>query len=250
MILTNAVIERVTDVLTVYSEEGRLEQMRDRPYYGLSFCYDGQITYVQNGREYVSDRTHAVLLPQGQSYTIRRERRGEFPLINFTCSGILFNTVTVIPLQSPEPLLREFELMRRLFPFEGNRARILSIFYGIIHTLSFADRCNDLLPAIRYIEQHLSETDMSNAHLARECSISEVYFRKRFAEQFGTSPRQYIIDVRIQKAKQLLEEGKLKICAVAQACGFSNPYHFCRVFRQHTGVTPTEYRARNHVNQF
>ena len=85
--LKNAVIEQVTDVLTIHSQEGRVDRMHDRPCYGLSFCYSGQITYTQNGKQYVSDRAHAVLLPQGQSYSTRRDKKGDFPLINFTCVG-------------------------------------------------------------------------------------------------------------------------------------------------------------------
>ena len=250
MKLSSAVIERVTDVLTIHSVEGRVEEMRDRVTYGLSFSYGGQITYTQNGKQFVSDRLHAVLLPQGQNYSTRRDKTGDFPLINFTCVGFLCNTVTVFELSNPEQVLREFEQLRRLFPFEENRARIMSIFYGILHTLCTTDSRREVLPALRYIEQHYQDTDLTNAILARECGISEVYFRRLFLEKMGTSPRQYLIDVRMQKAKQLLAEGALKISAVAQACGFSNPYHFCRVFRRCTGVTPTDYRTQNDINTF
>ena len=250
MMLKNAVIEQVTDVLTIHSQEGRVDRMRDRPCYGLSFCYSGQITYTQNGKQYVSDRAHAVLLPQGQSYSTRRDKKGDFPLINFTCVGFLCNTITVFELNNPEQLIREFEQMRRLFPFEENRARVMSIFYNILHNLCALDGKREILPAMRYIEQNYRLPDLGNERLARECGISEVYFRRLFSEQMKTSPKQYIIDVRVQKAKQLLAEGALKISAVAQACGFSNPYHFCRVFRQRTGMTPTDYRIQNDINKF
>lgn len=56
-------------------------------------------------------------------------------------------------------------------------------------------------------------------------------------------------DIRMNKAKQLLSEGSLKVCAVSGQCGFSNPYHFCRTFKAYTGMTPTEYVMRYWVRK-
>ena len=49
----------------------------------------------------------------------------------------------------------------------------------------------------------------------------------------------------LECAAQLLREGNVKISAVAQACGFSGVYHFCRAFRTRCGMTPSEYMLRN-----
>ncbi|MGN0556693.1 MAG: helix-turn-helix domain-containing protein [Acutalibacteraceae bacterium] len=53
--------------------------------------------------------------------------------------------------------------------------------------------------------------------------------------------------MRINKAKQLLSDGFLKVATVAERCSFSNQYHFCRLFNEKTGVTPTEYMKRNRI---
>lgn len=47
--------------------------------------------------------------------------------------------------------------------------------------------------------------------------------------------------------KALFTEGTEKIGAVAEACEFSSPYHFCRIFREKTGLTPTAYRQQNRI---
>ena len=103
------------------------------------------------------------------------------------------------------------------------------------------------MPAIRYIESNYQSPGLSNAELAKECNISEVYFRKIFTETYKTTPKQFIVDIRINKAKQLLSDGFLKVGTVAELCGFSNQYHFCRLFKEKTGVTPTEYMKRNRI---
>ena len=52
------------------------------------------------------------------------------------------------------------------------------------------------------------------------------------------------VHLRIKKAKLLLAEDAAKIWAIAEACGFSNAYSFCRMFKKQTGMTPQEYRSR------
>ena len=241
------IVTDIDDVYTVYSPKGRQEKITERLTYGLSFCEGGQITYTHRGKSFVSDTSHAIILPQGQTYSLYGDKSGSFPVINFSCMNILCNTMVLIPISSPEPYIKDFEKMKALSLFDGNRAKIMSIFYGIIHRLS----CDNiqvpsiLNPAIEYLSHNYMSHDLTNSELAAVCNISEVYFRKLFTKHFGVSPKQYIIDLRIQKAKQLLAEGAMSASAVSNECGFSNPYHFCRLFKQHTGSTPTEYRKAN-----
>ena len=83
--------------------------------------------------------------------------------------------------------------------------------------------------------------------LAQLCNISEVHFRKLFKEEFDKSPKQYILDMRIRRAKQLLRDGVFKINAISEECGFSSEYHFSRIFKQKTGMNPTEYNKKNQI---
>ena len=95
---------------------------------------------------------------------------------------------------------------------------------------------------IGYLEQHYMDWDISNEKLAAQAGISEVYMRQLFRQQMGTSPKQYILELRIQRAKMMLWEGGMAVKDVAEACGFVSSNHFCRVFREMTGQTPGEYR--------
>lgn len=249
MDLRNAIITQICEACTVYSTKGRFEQMRNRRSYALSLCIDGQITYTQNGNDYVSNRNTVVILPKGGHYDIRGDKTGFFPVINFECSAFLCDTVTVIPVPNTEQLLADFEEIKKLICFEGNQARIFSIFYGMLHRLS-CHRLPALLEnAMRLIGNEYSDPMLTNARIAEVCQISEVYLRKLFSRHLSTSPRQYIIDVRLQKAKQLLTEGALSITEIAERCGFSNLYHFCRIFKAHIGITPSEYRKENLIRK-
>lgn len=246
--LNKIVVTNIRELFTVSSPKGRFEKMRNRKCYGLSFCMEGQITYTHNGRTVVSDREHAVILPKGECYTIYGDKSGLFPVINFDCLDFLCDTVLALPVQNPETYIRDYEQMKALSLFEENRAKIMSIFYNVLHRLSSqSTSCTVIMPAIKYLEHNYQNPNLTNAMLAQQCNISEIYFRKLFAEHYKTTPKQYIIDIRIGKAKQLLADGIYKMNAVSERCGFSNPYHFCRVFKKKTGLTPSQYMQQNRI---
>ena len=249
MNLKNITVTEINNVLTVYSEKGKHDSMHDRKFYGLSFCEQGSITYIQNGREYNSDKSCAVILPKGGNYLIRRNKTGNFPVINFDCLESLCDEIRVIPVDNTDELISDYERMKRLLYFEGSRAQIFSIFYEIIHKLSTDKIQPVLIKAMHIIKNDYCDISLTNAKLATECNISEVYFRKLFTKHFGISPKQFIIDIRIQAAKKLLSEGALSISLISEKCGFSNQYHFCKLFKKHTNFTPSEYRKKNMIDK-
>ena len=248
--LNKITVTNIKEMFTVSSPHGRKEEIRNRKSYGLSFCAEGKITYEMNGKQAVSDEYHAVILPKGQSYSLYGNKSGIFPVINFDCKEFLCDEVISLPIQSADTYIKDFEKMKALSLFEENRAKIMSVFYGILHRLSTESSVrNVIIPAIKYIEKEYQNPKLSNAELAEKCNISEVYFRKIFTENYKTTPKQFIVDIRINKAKQLLSDGFLNIGAVAEECGFSNQFHFCRLFKEKTGITPTEYMKQNRISK-
>lgn len=246
--LSKITVTSINEIFTVSSPRGRTEQIYKRKSYALSFCISGQITYTHNNNKTVSDKNNAVLLPKGQSYTLHGDRTGSFPVINFQCAEPLCSSVVSIPIQNANAYIKDFERIKTLSLFKENRAKMMSIFYDMLYRLSSQNTNNSLIAqAAEYLENNYNNPTLTNAALARHCNISEVYFRKIFTSCYKMPPKQYIINIRINKAKQLLAENSLKIGAVAECCGFSNQYHFCRVFKEKTGITPTEYIKQNRI---
>lgn len=240
------IITKIEKIFTVHSPKGRFQKIRNRYSYGLSFCCDGRITYEQYGIKTVSDKTCAVILPKGGTYKLYGDEEGSFPVINFQCARPLCTRITALPMQNPSECTAYFEKMKSLSLYEGNNTEIMSILYHIFHILLSSEKhCVTLEPAIKFIEENYGNSDITVAYIADICNISEVYLNKLFNKHYGMSPKQFIIDIRINKAKQLLSEGKYKINAVAEMTGFSNQYHFCRMFKDKTGLTPSEYMKRN-----
>lgn len=248
-ILDTVVITDIAPPVTVHSEKGRHFEMVNRPYFGLSLCINGQITYSMNGQKYVSDKTSAILLPQGGSYSLYGDKDGVFPVINFKCENLDCHTITLFPLKNPDVCIKHYENIKKLFLFNENKLKVYSIFYDLIDSISKEQlaKQNILYPAMKYLEKNIADPQLSNTQLARQAGISEVYLRKQFLTHYNTTPKQYILDVRIEKAKQMLIDTPYKITAVSESCGFSSVYHFCREFKKRTGLTATEFAMQNRL---
>lgn len=250
MDLTNIVIKEILSVMTVYSEKGMQHTMDNRSSYGLSFTTQGQITYTHKKKNYVSNKYNAVILPKGQTYHIHGDKKGLFPVINFECEGFLCDTITILPVENIASVVKIFEQIKTYFIHKKNRLLIIGLFYNLLYHISNANisSSNPLASAVEFLENNFT-SEITNKILAENCHLNEEYFRKQFKKTYGISPKQYIIDVRLTMAKQMLSEGILKINVISEKCGFSNPYHFCRLFKDKIGITPSEYMKLHKIKQ-
>lgn len=245
--LNEITITDISAIIRVVSVKGREEMMINRKCYGISFCINGEIVYRHNGCEIISDCNHAIILPKGGTYEICGTKTGVFPVINFDCPDELCDTVTAIPINNNESFIHSFEQMENLYLFTQNRAKIMSVLYDMFHRISQTapNRCGILAPAIKFIETSYSDPSITNKTLADLCNISEIYFRRQFKTKFGITPKQYILNVRLQRAKQLLLDGRYKINTISEECGFASQYHFSRIFREKIGKSATEFIKEN-----
>ena len=247
--LDNIIITDIGVPAIVHSKRGRKYHMDNRATFALSLCTSGQITYTMGDKTYVSTPDCAIVLPQGGTYSLVGDKEGFFPVVNFCAENFSCDEILVLPLENPQACLQIFESLRTFCLRGGNRLKIYSLFYELISKIaSDHTRKRPMLHiATAYIEEHISQTDLSVPAIAKEINISEVYLRKLFCANMHMSPKQYILDLRIKKAKQLLLDTPYSITTIAEECGFTSLYHFCRVFKQRTGITPTQYAVENRI---
>lgn len=105
-------------------------------------------------------------------------------------------------------------------------------------------RCSEgFAPQLDWIMQHL-EQPHTVATLARQANMSARTFARRFVDETGTTPMQWITDQRVLYARRLLEETDLDIDRVAERSGFGTATLLRHHFRRIIGVTPSDYRRR------
>lgn len=98
-----------------------------------------------------------------------------------------------------------------------------------------------LVRVLDLIESDLSE-NLSLAVLANAAGLSEYHFLRMFKKSTGVTPHQYVINQRIERAKELLKKTDMTITEIAYLLGFSTPAHFTHHFKRKTGVTPSKLR--------
>ena len=120
---------------------------------------------------------------------------------------------------------------------------IAGVMYPIETPEEQATSFKELLPVIRYIDQHYTE-GISMSDMAAMARLSATHFNARFREILRMSPTQYVLSRRIQNAQNRLTSTSQSIADIGFAVGFFDQSHFTKRFRKITGMTPLAYRKR------
>ena len=134
-------------------------------------------------------------------------------------------------------------------PLRDKRNRVIGVagFSRQIERMQFGS-ADAMADVVEYMHVHFSENS-ATADLAKMSGLSVSHFERRFRLAFGSSPRQYLIRVRIENATRMLRETEKNITEVAQSCGFYDHAHFSRSFHRIMNMSPSAYRKR-HVSNY
>jgi AraC-like DNA-binding protein len=209
-------------------------------------------------------------LMMGNQALLRLLRQDSFETVigrtgsDFFPKGIAdaFHTDDQIVIQGKTPIHERVELLvdesgnvswfcTTKLPLHGKDGRVAGL-KGVTRKLGKATPrlhpFSKLMPALDIISRDYSSAIEVN-HLARQCHLSPSQFRRTFRRLLGKSPLQFILDVRLQAAADLLMDSSLSVTEIARRCGFNEPNYFTRQFRQHIGISPSEYRKHRSVSQ-
>ena len=87
--------------------------------------------------------------------------------------------------------------------------------------------------------------NINMAMVANQVSVNYTWFSEKFKEHTGVNFNEYLKRLRIEEAKSLLEKGCYKVYEVAERSGFSDVKYFMKIFREETGLSPTEWSNKH-----
>lgn len=219
----------------------------------------GIVFHTGGVRHYTFDQTNTITicendilyLPKGSNYTVSSQQNGGCYAINFQ----LFSNVSFEPFKyktknhkSFANLFQSTELTWRQ-KSSGYEMKCKSLLYNILFDLIKeyeigyvpSNKLNLIRPAIDYIYTQYTNDNIEISHLARLCNMSESYFRRILLKNYGVSPIKFINNLKIERAKELLQSGLYTVSNVAELSGFHDESYFSREFKKHLGKTPKEY---------
>lgn len=234
----------------VNSPVGVVTRRKNREKWAVALKRSGKTVYTVNHKEYVSDKTHPVILPRGCSYSWRCVEPGECLIIEFNAADAYIdifnftvsdNTFFVNAFSRIERLLNGDNPSRKLECVYQLYGILVSLFKTVKKDYVSKEKKAILQPAVDYISENYANGHITNDYLAHLCSVSTVYFRKLFESVYGVSPIKYLNNLRINKAKNMLTSDYESINQIAESVGYNSIYHFSKMFNAHTGMSPSEY---------
>lgn len=100
-----------------------------------------------------------------------------------------------------------------------------------------------LVTKIRDMVERNLDQDISLQSASQALQLHPNYFSQRFKKETGENFSDYVLKVRINRAKQLLSQTQLKVYDITRMIGYQSPKHFATVFKRETGMSPNAYRA-------
>lgn len=248
-ILSNLVIKKVYSATTLYTETNTKSKRVNRPCWAIIIKYEGETTYYSKGISYISNSANMVILPKGCSYEWSCTKSGHYSVIEFECDNIS-DEIIYFPSVNGEYLLKYFKNLEYKRTIKKNMYEMESIkdTYSVILKLIGSTqkkyvpsaKAEKIAVAADYIAKNYTK-EIKNDDLAQLTGFSTVYFRKLFTEVYGISPINYIHELRIKKAKEMLRSDYGTIADIALSLGYLNIYDFSRDFKKRTGVSPSKY---------
>lgn len=102
--------------------------------------------------------------------------------------------------------------------------------------------------AMRFIETNYMDNSLSSSTVADQFKLTSAYLGKLFREYSSRSIADYISEIRLMKASEMLKQSSLNVDEIIEKIGWENKKHFFTLFKKRFGTTPTEYRLKSKVS--
>jgi AraC-like DNA-binding protein len=237
-----------------------------RDHFLFVYVIQGRGEYMAEGRKYTLTGGQSFILFPNVLTTYEADEMEPWEYIWIGFFGMKASEIMMrIGLSPASPVLshrrpeRIAQLIGGLMSYESVRDECLDkLFYSGSLNLLLAQVVADKSPhlpekteipadtriaqAQSFIKQHFDKS-MDITTVARHVGLERSYFTKRFKAITGISPYEYLLQLRLSKGKQLLEQTDMAVDHIALLLGFNDGFHFSNFFRHRTGTSPAKYRT-------
>ena len=228
---------------------------------------DYHILYIAKGCCYITENGEQIPAPEGSVIIYLPHERQEYKFFSGTESTSYFVHFSG---NGCDELIKKFNLTNQRIFHAGKSSHIINLFNNLIDEFQlkrpfYEYSCRGYLLTIlavisRNIERKsLNHTKQSIDEVCRQmytnyasnlpmqyyaniCNLSESRFSHLFKEQTGESPMSYIVNIKIERAKELLENTDLSILQISEMVGIQSQNYFSRIFKKYTSYSPLKYR--------
>lgn len=199
-----------------------------------------------------------VMMPEMDGFTLLRiikanNHTAHIPVILLTTEAAVANRLEGLGKGAdafmPKPFILE-ELQATIDSLIDGRQRLKGAYSGVreqsvdqVETPETTDYDQALMDKIiKCINKNISDSDFNVEAICTEVGISRTQLHRKMKEMTGLSTTEFLRNIRLEQAARLLKERHVGVAQVAYSLGFANKGHFSKVFKQHFGVSPSEYR--------
>ncbi len=224
-----------------------------RPYYLLHFIESGKGEIEREGKITALSKGDAFLILPGEVTTYRadKDEPWSYRWISFAgefAKELVEETTELLSMQYRASGLQA--LRQALDDEICDKVSSLKVLLNALSSIQSPGKRQEsqseesvFLTALRYLEENYFK-DIDIASLADSFGYSRAYFTTLFSKRTGKSPYRYLIDVRLEKAKEFLRSTEHTVEEIAYSLGFSCVSRFSDLFKKHTHLTPLQYRKQ------
>ena len=232
-------------ILTIdrYFHESGVFNVNARPYAALSLRVSGVGAFEIAGKRLVTTPDDVIFLPADTPYKVEYSV-SESIVVHFEHSN--YFSAECIHLNNPARIENQFHYLYEAWTRNHSVNQAKSLIYDIFDKMANDQKMSIedsvIANCIRYMDTNFSSPETDIEAVCEVAFVTASTLQRGFLRHVGMSPKQYLTQLRMNRALELLSKNELTVKEIAAACGFVDEKYFSRAFKKKYGTSPSQFR--------